>query len=726
MPAPTALEILEATAAAMESVDSFHLDMNMRIDLGAGGATIQVPITVAADFQAPDRSRGTLSMSFLFLKIESQFVTIGDDNYVTDPETGEWGLGGDTVTPLLDPDAFIGRGAIAEVRGLEMLGNETLEGVDVYHLAGALTPDVIGEAGASGDMMVSYWIGVEDSLVRRIEANGDIGLDAGEESLFGVPADSASLSMTLTFSDYGGPVTIEAPEVASAGVPPTPTPAPTPTPTPVSQLVGLPRPPSVSITGPDEAQQGVAQSYVSGGAFIDYLGRGYPADEVSLAPEALLLFRLDPEEEPGQLVMYIYPEGTGAGPFGQFPDSFLSRVDVPVLPLEAEAVSVAPGSYEVALHAVWGDMRANYGFSVVLPSQFRVAARTSNPPATLPTAPPAPAGMAQPRSDHTATLLTGGRVLVTGGLDIELNALFSVEVYDAASGAWSASSAMSEARRDHTATLLPDGRVLVAGGHGIDAEIHASTEIFDPSDETWTSAGDMSEARLRHTATLLQNGRVLVVGGPSNTAEVYDPSSGTWTVTDGMAHWREFHTATLLDDGSLLVAGGVDNAVSVLAGAEIYDPTGAWYAADRMAQARRAHTSTLLSDGTVLVIGGLDGLSGALDSAEIYDPFDGRWSAVTSMDTARALHTATLLGDGTVLVAGGEDANGPLASSEIFDPTSATWSPNGRMAQGRIEHTATLLGLDTVLVAGGASLVSVEAYQPGDGTWVSNAETATP
>jgi hypothetical protein len=95
------------------------------------------------------------------------------------------------------------------------------------------------------------------------------------------------------------------------------------------------------------------------------------------------------------------------------------------------------------------------------------------------------------------------------------------------------------------------------------------------------------------------------------------------------------------------------------------------------------------------------------------------------MDTARALHTATLLGDGTVLVAGGEDANGPLASSEIFDPTSATWSPNGRMAQGRIEHTATLLGLDTVLVAGGASLVSVEVYQPGDGTWVSNAETAT-
>ena len=703
----------------MESVRSFHLDMDMRIDLGAGGASIQVPITVAADFQAPDRSKGTLSMSLLFFTLETQFVTIGDTNYVTDPQTGEWGLSADNVTPLLDPDAFIGRGAIAEVRGLEMLGAETLEGVDVYHLAGTLTPDVIGEAVASGELMVSYWIGVEDSLVRLIEASGDIGLEGGGESLFGISADSASLSMTMPFSDYGKPVTIEAPEIAPAATPPTPTPIP------VGRPGTLEPPPVVSITGPDEAQQGVALSYFGGGVFIDSTGRGYPPGDVSLAPEALLVFRLDSEEMPTQLVMYIYPEGTGAGPFDRFPDSFLSRVDVPTIPMEPIDVSVAPDSYEVTLHAEWGALQANYGFSVVLPSRFRVAARTSNSPAPLPPTLPNPSGLVQPRSDHTATVLMDGRVLVTGGLDTELNALHSVEVYDPASGTWSSSSVMSEARRDHTATLLPDGRVLVAGGHGLENEIHASAEIFDPSNETWTSAGDMSVTRLRHTATLLQDGRVLVVGGPSNTAEIYDPSSGAWKVTDSMARWREFHTATLLDDGSLLVTGGVDNAVSVLAAAEIYDPTGAWYATGSMARARRAHTSTLMSDGTVLVLGGLDALSGALESAEKYDPSNGKWSAVTSMETARSLHTATLLGNGTVLVAGGEDANGPLASSEVFDSISATWSPTGRMAQARIEHTATLLGLDRVLVVGGASPVSVEAYQPADGTWVSNTETAT-
>ncbi len=140
-----------------------------------------------------------------------------------------------------------------------------------------------------------------------------------------------------------------------------------------------------------------------------------------------------------------------------------------------------------------------------------------------------------------------------------------------------------------------------------------------------------------------------------------------------------------------------------------------------MTQARRAHTSTRMPDGAVLVVGGLDELSGALESAEIYDPSDGTWSAVTSMEKARSLHTATLLGDGTVLVAGGEAGGVRLASSEIFDPTSATWSPAGRMAQARREHTATLLGLGRVLAVGGASPISVEAYQPAAGTWVSKA-----
>src|SRR2546423_472363 len=64
---------------------------------------------------------------------------------------------------------------------------------------------------------------------------------------------------------------------------------------------------------------------------------------------------------------------------------------------------------------------------------------------------------------HTATLLSNGKVLVTGGYD-GVNYLTSAELYDPASGTWSVTGSLTTARYLHTATLLPNGKVLVAGG----------------------------------------------------------------------------------------------------------------------------------------------------------------------------------------------------------------------------------------------------------------------
>lgn len=318
---------------------------------------------------------------------------------------------------------------------------------------------------------------------------------------------------------------------------------------------------------------------------------------------------------------------------------------------------------------------------------------------------------------HTSTLLPNGKVLVAGGSAGDGHGLAKAELYDPATGTWTATGSMAAAREPHTATLLPDGKVLVVGGY--DMGYVGGAELYDPNTGTWSTAASPTVARYGHSATPLKNGMVLVSGGGVDTyaliavsAELYDPNTRTWTATGSMANKRTSHTATLLDTGEVLVAGGWDSE-NRLASAERYNPnTGAWTMATSMGFARHGHTMTKLPNGTVLVTGGsgntvYDG-SYFHAGAEVYDPGAGTWTTTGSMASKRVSHTATLLRNGKVLVAGGFDALNTHASAELYDPDLGTWSPTGGMKTARSRACAILLpspGLpeDRVLMAGGLS-----------------------
>jgi len=92
--------------------------------------------------------------------------------------------------------------------------------------------------------------------------------------------------------------------------------------------------------------------------------------------------------------------------------------------------------------------------------------------------------MATARTWHTATLLANGQVLIVGGLNTpglgHAVAYSTAELYDPSTGSFDRAGAMTRARSEHSATLLPNGKVLVVGGDIPGEGALSSAELYSP------------------------------------------------------------------------------------------------------------------------------------------------------------------------------------------------------------------------------------------------------
>ena len=309
--------------------------------------------------------------------------------------------------------------------------------------------------------------------------------------------------------------------------------------------------------------------------------------------------------------------------------------------------------------------------------------------------------MTASRVGHTATVLPSGKVLITGGFGGGLYRA-SAELFDpagdAGAGSFSATGPMATARTDHTATLLSSGTVLVVGGCnncGSSGAL-ASAELFDAAGNAGAGAfvptGSLATARQAHTATLLASGKVLVAGGRSGatthaSAELFDPAgnagAGSFAGTGDMVTARADHTASALPSGKVLVVGSGNFGMP---SAEVFNPAGnagagAFAVTGPLGDRRSGHTASVLPSGKVLVVGGNGSIIAFLASAELFDAAGngglGTFAAAGSLAKGRAWHTASVLPSGRVLIAGGKQSTQASAEIFAFVPTGATCSGDG-------------------------------------------------
>ncbi|HET8568887.1 MAG TPA: kelch repeat-containing protein [Candidatus Limnocylindria bacterium] len=281
------------------------------------------------------------------------------------------------------------------------------------------------------------------------------------------------------------------------------------------------------------------------------------------------------------------------------------------------------------------------------------------------------------RVNHTVTAAWGDRIVVIGGTDFRRDhwaPVDRVEVFIPDSRTWLIGAPLREPRSDHGATALRDGRVLVTGGNQ-GARLLRTTEIYDPSTNTWTIAAPMPRPRTQFSIATLIDGRVLVAGGFRDDGRItretliYDPARDRWTAGPDTIEPRLNHAMVKLPGGDLLFIAGEasasDNAERFDARRREFVPAG------RLRSARVVPQAAALEDGRVVLAGGLPFPAtvrtfSPVEIVEIWDPRTSTWSTTISAPSARAFGALIATERGLFRVSGSEPDERSALTIERF------------------------------------------------------------
>ena len=199
--------------------------------------------------------------------------------------------------------------------------------------------------------------------------------------------------------------------------------------------------------------------------------------------------------------------------------------------------------------------------------------------------------MLEARALHTSTTLTNGQALIAGGITllpiINLPTVSTTAyLFNPANGNFGLPSFFSGPRFLHSATALSNGKVLIAGGLSLDLTAFlASGNIEDIVVGTredclvytsgffgsFATVQGMQVGRAGAAIASLPNGGALIAGGfqltldigngefvanLTETADIFSQSPNALTATGSMAAPRLFPVTTNLPDGTVMVVGG--------------------------------------------------------------------------------------------------------------------------------------------------------------------------
>lgn len=197
-------QVLQRASDAAAQVSSFHfilthengttpLPLNLELESAEGDILVPGSMQAEADAEA------------LGVNVSVEVIGIDDRTWVTNPFTRDWQELPDTnIRDFADPASLV-ESVLPAITDAQLAEGEEIDGVDTRLVTGNIDSgalqESLGIAEPGHNVMVEAWIGVDDSLPRRVRLSGPLS-----------DAENDNVVREVELSRYNQPVEIMPPE----------------------------------------------------------------------------------------------------------------------------------------------------------------------------------------------------------------------------------------------------------------------------------------------------------------------------------------------------------------------------------------------------------------------------------------------------------------------------------------------------------------------------------
>jgi hypothetical protein len=190
--------------ARVDALKTFHF----RLEHENGTSPIPLGLdleTAEGDVVVPDRMSAEIEAKASGAVVQVEVIGVAEEGWMTNPFDRKWQPlpEGTNIKDVFDPAAGV-KAVVGALTSVEVVKEEKVAGVSTYLIEGEVDSGVLEAAAPVAEpgltVSVKAWVGVDDSLPRRIRLEGPFA-----------PGEPDNIVRKLDLSRFDEPLTIEPP-----------------------------------------------------------------------------------------------------------------------------------------------------------------------------------------------------------------------------------------------------------------------------------------------------------------------------------------------------------------------------------------------------------------------------------------------------------------------------------------------------------------------------------